>query len=979
MRISSSLGGSTPNRVTLRLYLARFWPVRIRWAIAGLVVLSMLLLATLMLTIGLMGTQQFLLQSASKAALDAGALTLERSRTMIMPVAATLRTLSYDALTQATTLDDRLDRLDVLAAELVANELISSIFIAYPDGDFLLLRPLDRRDVRERFNAPPRANYLLQTVTRRADGSRAGELRFLDAQLTVLEYRYDPEYQFDPRTRPWYQSSHNTVLTVATKPYIFFSTRQVGITLSQLTRNAEATLGIDMALDDIATHLGTLRLTQRTELVLVDLDGTVNAYRDMERVINQDQGSLSFNHLDDLQVSGLSALWSTQPPLLEPVSFRSEGEQWLGVILPFDVLDQDLRLLVAVPNAELLGGLAETRNRLLYIAVLAVLAFLPLGWWAGNRIGYSLHATADQAQSITYFNFSHASRPQTSFHEVNILGHAIDQLSETIEAFLDISQILGSEPRVETMLSEVLTKLVNVTRCRGGMVYLWDAGQSRMQAAARVGVIDGEDSCAYCPERPASRASAPAHSGPESPDCVQIELELRGRNSQLQGLLRLSYSADTSISETQFLDFAKRLSGMLAVAIETRQLIDGQRQLLDAIIRVMADAIDAKSPYTGGHCERVPQLATLIINQLHDEAQGRYADFQLSDDEREAFYLGAWLHDCGKVTSPEHIVDKATKLEVIYNRIHEIRMRFEVLWRDATIAHLQRINAGMDPLHSSLTLMQRQADLREDFAFVASCNIGGEFLADAAIERLQRIGQYTWLRYFDHRLGLSIEERCRLQQADAESTALPVVEFLLADRPEQRIPWGKRHPPVVKDDPGNRYGFDMVLPDYRQNMGELYNLAIRRGTLTAEDRFAINDHIVQTLIMLNALPWPPHLARVPDIAANHHEKMDGNGYPRRLAAAQLQLPDRVMAIADIFEALTAADRPYKPAKTLTESLRIMAFMCKDQHIDTELFRYFLHSRLWLEYAQRYLLPEQIDNVDIAVLEALLPAAEEDFA
>jgi HD-GYP domain-containing protein (c-di-GMP phosphodiesterase class II) len=164
----------------------------------------------------------------------------------------------------------------------------------------------------------------------------------------------------------------------------------------------------------------------------------------------------------------------------------------------------------------------------------------------------------------------------------------------------------------------------------------------------------------------------------------------------------------------------------------------------------------------------------------------------------------------------------------------------------------------------------------------------------------------------------------------------------------------------------------MALPAHAQNMGELYNLGIRRGTLTDEDRFKINDHIVQTLIMLRSLPWPEHLARVPEIAATHHEKLDGKGYPRKLPAEQLTIADRVMAVADIFEALTAADRPYKSPKTLSESLRIMAFMAKDQHIDAELFRYFLHSGLWKDFADEFMQPQQHDAVDVAALEKLLP-------
>jgi HD domain len=284
------------------------------------------------------------------------------------------------------------------------------------------------------------------------------------------------------------------------------------------------------------------------------------------------------------------------------------------------------------------------------------------------------------------------------------------------------------------------------------------------------------------------------------------------------------------------------------------------------------------------------------------------------------------------------------------------------------------VAAGADPAASDAKLHERQQTLQADFAFVAQCNVGGEFMADEAIARLQIIGAQPWVRHFDHRLGLSADEARRLEASESDNP-VTAVQALLADRPDHVVPWGGRRPPVEKGDPQNAHGFDMTLPAHQQNMGELYNLAIRRGTLTDEDRFKINDHIVQTYAMLKRLPWPSHLARVPEIAATHHEKMDGKGYPRRLHASQLTVLDRVMALADIFEALTAADRPYKAPKTLTEALRIMAFMCKDQHIDGELFRYFLHSGLWRDFAHRYMQSSQIDDVDVAAIERLIPAAQ----
>ena len=152
------------------------------------------------------------------------------------------------------------------------------------------------------------------------------------------------------------------------------------------------------------------------------------------------------------------------------------------------------------------------------------------------------------------------------------------------------------------------------------------------------------------------------------------------------------------------------------------------------------------------------------------------------------------------------------------------------------------------------------------------------------------------------------------------------------------------------------------MPPHKYNLGEVYNLSIVRGTLTTEERFKINDHIVQTIVMLENLPFPQHMERVPEIAGGHHEKMDGTGYPKKLKGTEMSVPARIMAIADVFEALTAADRPYKKAKTLSESIHIMAHMVDDQHLDAELFRLFLESGVYRDYAVQYLESDQLDDI-----------------
>ncbi|MDP1525221.1 MAG: response regulator [Rhodocyclaceae bacterium] len=402
--------------------------------------------------------------------------------------------------------------------------------------------------------------------------------------------------------------------------------------------------------------------------------------------------------------------------------------------------------------------------------------------------------------------------------------------------------------------------------------------------------------------------------------------------------------------------FITAMAAQAGVALDNHQLIEAQQNLLDAMIKLIAGAIDTKSRYTGGHCERVPELAMMLARTASEVSTGPLSDFSFStDDEWREFRVGAWLHDCGKVTSPEYVVDKASKLETIYNRIHEVRMRFEVLLRDARIQQLEAIATGSDPAAAQAHYAARKAQLTDDFAFVAECNLGGEFMAPEKIERLKHIAEQTWQRNFNDRLGLVTTE---LKRYTGEPEILPFTEHLLADKPHHVIP----RTDLRSVDP--KWGFKVNVPENLYNYGEIYNLSISRGTLTEEERFKINEHVMQSIIMLEQLPLPKNMRRIPEYAGTHHETLIGTGYPRRLAGAELTVPMRIMAIADVFEALTAPDRPYKQIKTLSESIKILSFFKKDKHIDPDLFDLFLSSGIYRDYAEKYLMPEQIDEVDI---------------
>jgi HD-GYP domain-containing protein (c-di-GMP phosphodiesterase class II) len=450
-----------------------------------------------------------------------------------------------------------------------------------------------------------------------------------------------------------------------------------------------------------------------------------------------------------------------------------------------------------------------------------------------------------------------------------------------------------------------------------------------------------------------------------------LTVPLKNHEGEVVGVLQLinarSADGETIAFSADILPLIEALAGQAAVSLNNQMLIEAQRNLFRAILRVFASAIDAKSAYTGGHCHRVPELTNMLARAADRASEGPLADFHLSEEEWYQLEVAGGLHDCGKVTTREFVVDKATKLETIYNRIHEVRTRFEVVKRDVEIEYLKAVIAGGDEPALRRARDARLAELDDDFAFVAECNIGGEFMAPEKIARLQRIAEVPWLRTLDDRLGLSWEESAR-QPKHCEP--LPAIEHLLADKPSHIIAHDSE--PLGPDNP---WGFVIKPPAHKANLGELHNLSIRRGTLNDEERYHINDHIVQTIIMLEALPFPKHLQRVPEWAGGHHEKMDGTGYPRGLKRDEMSIPARIMMIADIFEALSARDRPYKARKTLSECIDIMARMSRERHIDPDLFELFLKAGVYKEYADIFLLPDQIDEIDLSrYLGTLHPAA-----
>jgi len=392
-----------------------------------------------------------------------------------------------------------------------------------------------------------------------------------------------------------------------------------------------------------------------------------------------------------------------------------------------------------------------------------------------------------------------------------------------------------------------------------------------------------------------------------------LTVPMMNHENELIGVLQLLNARNPHTGAVQpftrlHQQLVESLASQAAVAVTNKSLIDAQRKLFDSFIQLIADAIDEKSPYTAGHCRRVPVLTDMLADAACATRTGPLRDFSMNEEERYELSVAAWLHDCGKITTPEWVVDKSTKLETIFDRVHLVDTRFEVLRRDAENAALRRLLAGagageiQERLAADPVLQGELRELRAARDLVRGCNVGGEFISEEQCRRIEAVAARRWI-----------------------------------------------------DETGAEQGF---LSD-----DEVYNLKIGRGTLTAEEREIIANHVSVTIKMLESLPYPRHLRRVPEYAGGHHERMDGSGYPRGLTSTQMSVPARMVAIADIFEALTARDRPYKKPMSLSQALTILGRMRLDNHVDGDLFDVFVRERVYLAYAERFLRPEQIDTVD----------------
>jgi HD-GYP domain-containing protein (c-di-GMP phosphodiesterase class II) len=387
-----------------------------------------------------------------------------------------------------------------------------------------------------------------------------------------------------------------------------------------------------------------------------------------------------------------------------------------------------------------------------------------------------------------------------------------------------------------------------------------------------------------------------------------LAVPMKNHKGDIIGILQLINALDPASGETIGFDavsqeITEALASQAAIVLTQQHLIADLEKLFECLVKLIATTIDQKSPYTGEHCRRVPELTMLLAEAVHETQEGYFKDFILSEADRYELKIAAWLHDCGKITTPEFVIDKATKLQTIHDRIETFETRCEVLKRDREIELLKQTVAALEngrpvDANAEQTFQDAVAQIDSDLAFIKRINIGAESMFPDDLQRLRAISRTVWVL-------------------------------------------NNREIPFLSED-------------------EFQNLSIAKGTLTDAERQIINHHIVATIAMLESIDFPKHLKNVPEYAGGHHERMDGKGYPRGLTRDQMSVQARIMGIADIFEALMSKDRPYKKGKKLSEALAILKKMKETGHIDPDLYDVFIAKKVYRRFAERFIDPEQID-------------------
>lgn len=930
--------------------------------ISTLFLVMVAFIGTVLVTISYKNSQQLLTTGAQVISYENSKKLESIFQQNTAPILATLDFMAFSHFIDEHSLVIK-DYRTLASLRLIfeRNPELISLYFGDNDGNFTMIRPLFDEQARAVFQAPNKSNLFINNTA--VDGRSI--ITFLDENFLPIQRTKRLNNQFDPRERPWFQSAQHDGEIRLTEPYIFYALQTPGITLARRSVDGDKVIGADFTLESLSQQLSRIAHSSNSQLALFDQQFRLLAEHNSSLSLTADAS----NNNEMLSTSVFSPIAHR---LIQETLFINSyynNQNWSITLIPV-TLNSNVHLLLAeaTPKKDLLATLISMRDKQIMIAILMLVFCFIIVWLIAQRLARPLNNLVVQTNNISRFDFQKNRYPKSIIKEVADLTKSIQLMEHTLHDLLRLLRDTASNQDFEVFAKTITHQSYLITKAETILLYTYSHEEQHFTTAANHAIIPFKiDINSLVQNTPwllaELRQGQTVHLNRN--DNVLFPLKeqlynsdiylfpLLNKSRQLIGVLNLGYERAITKAQADKHAFLREVLSFAEIAKDNIDKMQQQKQMLNAFITLIASAIDTKSPYTGGHCQRVPELTKMLAKAATKDKR-YFPDFTLSAEQWEELMLAAWMHDCGKVTTPEFVVDKATKLETIYDRIHEVRMRFELLKTQAEADYWQGIATGGNSDLLQKTLSEQQQALDDDFAFVAQCNIGSESMTDQDIARLEQIAQRQWKRTLDDQIGISWLEA----QRHTNKPDLPVMENVLADKVVHQIKWDGDPMAHIEQE-----SFVLKPKALRYNRGELYNLSVRRGTLTEEERFMINDHIVQTIVMLKSLPYPEHLKQVPDIAGGHHERMDGKGYPRGLNEQQLSIPARIMAIADVFEALTSSDRPYKKGKSLEEAMQIMTTMATSGHIDPKLYLLFLEQHVYLDYARQFLTNIELASFD----------------
>lgn len=758
------------------------------------------------------------------------------------------------------------------------NETLYSLYRGFNDGRFgMVIATRNNPSIMARESAPPGTVYV-ESVIMPGEGAEGGPLRyrryFDSAREEIGRATFEDTY--DPRQRPWYQATYGGGVATLSPVYMFSSLMQPGITAAYPTPEGQGVVGVDLTLFGLTEFMMAQEFAEYGRILLTDKNDHVVAFSQSSLVL---EDLITVSELGDPLMQSAFQNWDRSQSTVSV-----DNRDYMMDLTTFQSVGQSFNLYMLAEAQEFKGPFIKLQRDLLLQTIGVLVFFIPIIILFSNQMVKNLTNLVSMTHRIGNQDFRPVNLPNTRIHEVQELQSGFDGMRSSLDVttkdllatqlklnrLVELGIAMSAEQDSDHVMGMLLDGAMEIAQSDVVALYTLDETVLKLSMVRCVSLGLSINKNAY-----EEIGLSPIHTVDEQGNFIEnspvtavvngkqaINLEnvyaeadshpfatqfdtqygytsrsvlvvpLAPRGGDVIGVLHL-VNAQTLTGEPDSFDddiqrFVEALAAQAATVLYNRSLLSQQETLMDSFIQIIADAIDTKSPYTGGHCARVPELAMMLVKEASDRKTGPFADFSFeTKKEWREFTIGAYLHDCGKVVTPEYVVDKATKLETIYNRIHEVRTRFEVLLRDANITYYQGLLDGGDEATLAAALEARKAKLIDDFAFIAECNIGGEFMEDEKIARLEEIAQEVWTRHFDMRLGLSHEE----ERLYANAPAAPVQETLLSDQPWHILPRTRDVMQQYKD-----LNFKVDVPEHQYNRGEVYNLSVKRGTLEIDRR-----------------------------------------------------------------------------------------------------------------------------------------------